>query len=149
MIAREEAKPWWPILGVLIVSAGVVFAVRASGSDVTFCRSALENLARGKPAAQRQIDWTRLKALDVDVGAAYSQLPSEQEQRDYRRAFIARFADGFRQGGGKLDAFSQWRVAEPKDGMTVVAADVPATQRTLLFQISKASGRKLVGIQWQ
>ena len=85
----------------------------------------------------------------MDVGAAYSRLPSEQERRDYRRAFIARFAEGFRQGGGQLNAFSQWRVTEPKDGMTVVAADVPKTQRTLLFQLSKAGGRKVIGIAWQ
>jgi hypothetical protein len=149
MTTRDETQMWWPTLGILVVVAAAVFFLRYSEGDVSFCRSVLQNLVRGKPAAQRQIEWTQLKALDVDVGAIYSQLPSDQEKRDYRLAFISRFAEGFRQGGGQLSVFGPWRVAEPKDGMIVVAADVPQAKRTLLFQISNASGRKLVGLQWQ
>ena len=137
-------------LGVAFVAATVAVAAaagvlihRAGSGDVRLCRRVFAGLVHGDAKVRAAIDWERLKALDVDVGAAYAQLPDAQEKRNYQDAFIRSFAEGFRQGGATLRAFTNWRLGE--DG--TVSADYPAKQKTLRFRLS-ASGTQVREIGW-
>lgn len=142
-----------PVMGsialALLAVAGGVFIMRLRESDVRFCRALLEDLADGKPSVNRQIDWARLVALDVDVGATYAQLPSDQERARYRRAFIEHFSKGFRQAGGASKGFRHWRVHAREAQRVVVAADYEARQKTLLMTIPASGPKKLEAIRWQ
>ena len=143
-----------PVIGsaalLMAIGAIAVFVMRGSGNDVEVCRRVFQGLAEGRPGVHRRIDWERLKALDVDVGAAYAALPNDQERAGYRRAFIERFSAGFRGTGGSSDAFVRWRAqGRADDGRVVVAADYAAKQKTLLLRLSGGWNKKLVGIQWQ
>ena len=134
------------IVGTVVV---VAVGLRLVNRDVRFCRDVLTDLALGRQSAQARIDWEKLKALDTDVGAAYSKLPNEQEKRQYRQAFIANFATGFSQSGGRLDGFANWRVQGDQAGDRVVAADYKPKQKTLLFRISRAWRKRLEAMQWE
>lgn len=137
-------------VGMAFVAASVVAAaaagaliVRAGSGEVRRCQRVFAGLARGDAGVRAAIDWERLKALDVDVGAAYAQLPDEQEKREYERAFIRSFAQGFRQGGAAVKGFTNWRMSE--DG--TVRADYPAKQKTLRLRLSP-DGRRVQEIGW-
>jgi hypothetical protein len=143
-----------PVVGtaVLLVAIGAigVFAMRSGGGDVELCRRTFQGLAEGRPGVQRSIGWERLKALDVDVGAAYAKLPNDGERRQYRQAFIQQFSEGFRRTGGNPEAFVGWRAqGRTDDGRVVVAADYEGKDKTLLLQLSGGWHKKVVGIQWQ
>ena len=135
--------------GTVLLVAAVASGLSWFGRDVRFCRDVLTDLARGRQSAQARIDWDRLKALDVDVGATYAKLPNEQEKRQYRQAFIANFATGFSQSGARLDGFANWRVQSDQAGDRVVAADYKPKQKTLLFRISGAWRKRLEAMQWE
>ena len=125
------------------IAAAAAFAHLSGSPEVRLCRRVFAGLVNGHEAVRAAIDWERLKALDVDVGAAYAQLPDEQEQRNYQDAFVRSFAEGFRQGGATLRAFTNWRLGE--DG--TVSADYPAKQKTLRFRLS-VSGKQVQEIGW-
>jgi hypothetical protein len=103
----------------------------------------------GRQSVQSRIDWERLKALEVDVGATYAALPDEKEREAYRQAFIERFSRGFGSTGAGLKDFAGWRVQERAEDRTVVAADYPKKRKVLLFELSALGGRKVTGIRWQ
>lgn len=141
-----------PLIGsavlVLAIGAVAVFAMRG-GSDVEVCRRVFQGLAEGRPGVHRRIDWERLKALDVDVGATYAALPDNQERARYRQAFIERFAAGFQGTGGRPEAFVGWRAqGRTDDGRVVVAADYEGKHKTLLLGVSGGWRKKVVSIQW-
>ena len=133
----------------VLVVVGVILAVAAgvylwTGSDVRLCRRVLAQLVNADPSVSRAIDWSRLQALEVNVGATYAALANRQEQMDYEHAFIRSFAEGFRKSGGQLSAFTHWR-AEP-DGS--VSADYPAKRKTLVFRLSGSGRHQVDGIVW-
>ena len=143
-----------PLVGsavLLMVIGGIgVLAMRSGGNDVEFCRRTFRGLAEGRPGVHRRIEWERLKALGVDVGATYAKLPNEQERMQYRKAFIERFSEGFRRTGGKPEAFVGWRAqGRTDDGRVVVAADYEGKSKTLLLHLSGGWNKKLEAIQWQ
>ena len=147
-------KSQTPVIGsaalLMAIGAIAVVIMRGSGNDVELCRRVFQGLAEGRQGVHRRIDWQRLKALDVDVGAAYAALPNDQERVRYRRAFIEQFCAGFRGTGGHSDAFVRWRAqGRADDGRVVVAADYATKQKTLLLQLEGGWNKKLVGIQWQ
>ena len=141
-----------PIAGsialALIVAAGVVFVLRARASELRVCRDVLRGLIDGSPSIGRSIDWEHLRALGVDVGATYRQLPNERERAGYRQAFIEQFANGFRRASGVADGFRAWRVQRRADAAVVVAADYEAKHRTLLMSVSSARSQKVEKMEW-
>lgn len=129
----------------LAVVAVVVLLVRFMNRDIALCRATLTGLANGQSSVQRHIDWEHLKALDVDVGLTYTQLP-KNEKAGYRQAFISYFAKGFRYVAGDTQAFTNWRM-QP-DGS--IAVDYSAKQRTLVFHVTDSwLHRRVQAIQWQ
>jgi hypothetical protein len=136
---------------VLMVSAAalVAFVLQAGKRDVAFCQALFEDLASGKPSAQKRIDWEHLQALDVNVGATYASLPNEQERAKYRQAFVDSFSKGFRGAQGRVGAFTRWRIHERADDQVVVAADYAGKDKTLLLAVPASGNKRLEGIQWQ
>ena len=136
---------WEYAVASILVIVVAAFLLNFVGQEVRFCRRVLTGLANGNPSVRQAIDWERLQAIGIDVGAAYAQLPSDKERREYQDAFIRSFAEGFRQQGGSVKVFTHWRV----EGDGTVAADYPAKNRNLLFQLSGGWRKQVVGIQWQ
>ncbi len=136
------------VLLLLAAAAGTVF-LRAGKSDAEFCRTVLNGLAQGKPSVTKRIDWDRLQALQVDVGATYRKLPNDGERAKYRAAFIANFANGFHRSGASVDAFRRWRVQERTADRIVIAVDYEAKRKTLLMTIPSSGRKKLESLQWQ
>ncbi len=140
MISADETQRtrWIGAATIAIVAcAVVVFAVRWQHRDVIRCRDVLVGLAMGNMGVQRSINWEVLEALSGDFGAVYRQLPDEANRLRYREAFIAKFAEGFRQTGGSLAAFGNWRVVEKSNGHVVIATDAPSRNQTVLFDLNR------------
>lgn len=93
--------------------------------DTSFARKTFLELARGDTAAQSRIDWPTFVAMGQNVGAAYTQLQSETEKQDFRNAFVTQFSTNFRENGGSVDKFTDWRVTFHDSLRTEVAADSP------------------------
>ncbi|MCX7661121.1 MAG: hypothetical protein N2Z79_00370 [Candidatus Omnitrophica bacterium] len=118
-------------------------------TDVQLTRRIFYSLCSGNSKAEGRIDWERFKAVGIDVGQAYSNIIAEKERRDYRKAFFYNFSHSFRLSGGRLNAFSNWRIKERKDDLTIVATDT-ASGRVLLFTLTFRGGkRKLTSIDWE
>lgn len=151
MTIMEERQV--PMIGsvilVLVAVLGWVVWAQRGKSDVDFCRDVFARLMQGKPAVASKIDWEHLKALGVDVGRAYTRLPDTTQKANYRKAFIAGAALGFRQAKAMPAAFTNWRVMGSQNGHVMVAADYPAKQKTLVMARA-TTGKKLVdSIQWK
>jgi len=134
-------------LTVAVVMA-VVLGVQWSRRDVNFCRAVFKRMASGRPSVEKHIGWEQLKAIGVDIGAEYVAFPNDTERADYRQAFIASFAKGFKSTGGLPGSFKNWRVVDRGAGTVTVAADYAAKGKTLLFDVSTLAGRHVVGIRW-
>ncbi len=97
----------------------------ASAGDVTFARSTFESLARGDSAVAEKIDWPVFTSLGENLGADYVALTSGLEKQKFVAGFITQFAISFRESGGNLEGFTNWRVASRDALRTEVAADSP------------------------
>ena len=137
------------IVLLLLVAAGGMVAVHLSRSDVTFCREVLTALAQGRPSVKPRIAWERLQAVGVDVGATYTQLPSDQDRVQYRQTFVQSFSREFQQSGGAVNGFRRWRVKERLKGRVVVAADYVEKGMTLLMTVPASRPKRVESIQWQ
>lgn len=93
--------------------------------DASFARTTFLSLARGDTAVQSKIDWPTLVSLGQNVGAAYVNIPSETEKQEFRNAFVTQFSSSFRENGGSVDNFTNWRVTFHDSLRTEVAADSP------------------------
>ena len=104
-------------------------------ADLDFAKSAFESLARGDTDAASKIDWETLTSMGVNVGAQYVKIPSETEKQDFRNAFVTQFSSSFRDSGGSVDSFVDWRVIFHDQNRTDVAADSP--KGTLNIAVTK------------
>jgi hypothetical protein len=93
--------------------------------DSAFARSTFVSLARGDSDVQSKIDWPTLTALGENVGAKYVAIQSEIEKQNFRNAFVTQFSSSFRENGGSVDNFTNWRVTFHDSLRTEVAADSP------------------------
>lgn len=114
----------------------------ATIGDVSFARGTFESLARGDSAVADRIDWAVFTSLGTNVGAAYGALPSEIEKEKFVTAFITQFATTFREGGGGLEDFTNWRVMLHNSMRTEVAADSP--KGTLTVVVAERNGEERV-----
>jgi len=101
---QRELPVMGSVMVVILALAAWLLVGRLFKSDVVFCRGILQGLAEGNVSVASQIDWERLKAVGVDVGATYRSLTTSQDQQRYQRMFVQKFAEGFRQAGGRLAA---------------------------------------------
>lgn len=148
----ENERKWFlsyyplAIAGVILA---LIFFMRLRTSDVDFCRQVLKSLIAGKVQIENAIDWPSFKALENDVGAVYVRLPSENEKRYLRQAFILNFSLSFKNLGGQFRAFRDWRLYRLDKEKTVVSCRALGN-RTLLFTISQKYGkRKLTAMEWK
>lgn len=115
---------------VLVLACAFYFAsCDRSGSpkgttgDVTFAQSTFESLARGDTAVTDRIDWPVFTSLGQNLGVTYGSLTSEVEKEKFKTGFITQFATAFRESGGTVEGFTNWRVVSHDSQKTEVAAD--------------------------
>lgn len=104
----------------------------ATVGDVSFARSTFESLARGDASVANKIDWPVFTSMGNNAGAAYSLLPSGVEKERFVSNFITQFAASFREGGGSVDQFTNWRVVTHDSQSTEVAAESPGGILTII-----------------
>ena len=95
----------------------------ATAGDVRFARSTFESLARGDSSVADKIDWPVFTSLGQNVGAAYVALTSGVEKEKFVTGFITQFSVSFRESGGSVEGFTNWRVTAHDSQRTEVAAD--------------------------
>ena len=110
-------------LGACIFMVGCEKAVLKT--DTSFARATFISLAKGDTAVQNQID------MGTNVGAEYNLIPTEKEKQQFRLNFITEFASSFRQSGGSVDNFTNWKVTFSDSTRTEVTADSPNGLLTL------------------
>lgn len=135
------------VIGIAGLIAFLIFSFGVRKDDVTFCREVFKNLTSGKLSVGKYIDWGRLKAMGVDVGATYTKLPNAREKKDYRKAFISNLSKGFIKGGGKAEAFTNWRVSQHEGLKTTILADYK--NGTMAFTIYGYEKRQIIAIEWE
>ncbi len=94
-----------------------------TAGDVTFARTTFESLARGDSSVADKIDWPVFTSLGQNLGADYTALTSGVEKEKFVNGFITQFAVSFRESGGNLEGFTNWRVVSHDAMKTEVAAD--------------------------
>lgn len=95
----------------------------ATTGDVTFAKKTFESLAKGDSAVSTKIDWPVFTSLGENLGASYVALNSEVEKQKLISSFITQFSVSFRESGGSVDAYTNWRVVSHDSQKTEVAAD--------------------------
>ena len=101
-------------------------------SDVSFARKTFEALARGESSVADKIDWPAFTSLGENLGPTYSGLSTEVDKEKFTTGFITQFATSFRQSGGTVANFTNWRVTLHDAMKTEVSADSPNGVLTIL-----------------
>lgn len=110
----------------------------ATAGDVAFARSTFESLARGDSAVAEKIDWPVFTSLGQNLGASYVALSSGVDKQKFIAGFITQFATSFRESGGTIENFTNWRVTLHDQMKTEVAADSPNGVLTVI--VAKRDG---------
>ncbi|WP_411827806.1 hypothetical protein [Luteolibacter sp. AS25] len=113
-------------------------------ADASFAKSTFEALARGDSSAADNIDWETLNSLGTPVGSTYSAMQKEEDKAAFRKNFIAQFSSSFRDSGGKLEDFTNWRVTTHDDTHTEVSADGP--NGTMVITVSERNDVERVSV---
>jgi hypothetical protein len=100
--------------------------------DVSFAKTTFESLAQGNSSVVNQIDWPVLTSMGENVGSSYVAITSGVEQQKFTQAFVTQFATSFRESGGSVDRFTNWRVSLQDSQKTEVAADSTTGVLTLI-----------------
>jgi|TARA_B110000037_G_scaffold223188_1_gene303507 hypothetical protein len=69
------------------------------------------------------IDWETLNSLGVPVDPQYLAVKTEPEKESFKTGFVTQFSASFRDRGGSIDSFSNWRASSHDENHTVVTAD--------------------------
>lgn len=104
----------------------------ATAGDVSFAKGTFESLARGDSAAADKIDWPVFTFLGQNIGATYTAFPTAVEKEKFITGYITQFATSFRESGGSIDSFTNWRVVTHDSQKTEVAADGTSGVMTIL-----------------
>jgi hypothetical protein len=107
----------------------------ATAGDVTFARTTFESLARGDSAVADRIDWPVFTSMGQNLGANYVALTSGVEKQKLVASFITQFATSFRESGGTIEGFTNWRVSAHDALKTEVAADSPNGVLTVIVSV--------------
>lgn len=97
----------------------------ATAGDVTFARNTFESLAKGESSVADKIDWPVFTSMGENLGATYNAFTSGVEKEKFVNGYITQFAVNFRQNGGTIEGFTNWRVTAHDALKTEVAADTP------------------------
>ena len=130
---------------VLMGLAAVVLIGCGRRDEVKLARQVVTQLAQGRYAVRKLIDWPGFIAFEQPIGEDYKTLPNDKEKEDYQRAFVDSFKKGFQEQKGNLNAFYDWRVFSKKDpNFTIVAANLHNDKIVLLIGIKHERGRSRV-----
>lgn len=92
-------------------------------ADVGFAESTFSSLVRGDSSVASEIDWETFNSLGVPVGPQYIAIENAADKESFKTGFITQFSAAFRENGGSIESFSNWREASHDDNHTVVMAD--------------------------
>lgn len=148
MNKKEENILGYAVLAFVVISVLVVFA-QIKNQDINYCRSIFNGLIKGNYNVQKNIGWENLTAMGVNAGGVYSNAINDKEKTDYKKFFILNFSRGFRQTGGELKLFTNWRIYDRDMESITVAADYKKYNKTILFTLSKYPKKRLVKIEWK
>ena len=109
-------------------------------ADVNFAKSTFESLVRGDSSVASEIDWETLNSLGVPVGPQYIAIKSQPEKDSFKTGFITQFSASFRDSGGSVDSFSNWRAISHDQNHTVVTAD--SADGSLKLTVSERDSQK-------
>jgi len=114
---------------------GTTFSTKG---DVTLAKETFAELVRGDSSVATKIDWPIFTSLGNNVGAQYSALPTSVDKEKFVNLFITQFSTSFRESGGTMDSFTNWRVSAHDSTKTEVAADSP--NGALVITVSERDG---------
>jgi hypothetical protein len=140
----KKSRLFW----ILIIPAFLFLAGCEEYSDVGFCRSTFIGLLKGNQGIADRIAWDELKAMDVDVGATYRQLPTDKEKRDYRKAFVTRCAKGFYMTAGKVKDFVEWHLFQESNKEFVVTARYLRVNKNIYITAVRGVRTRIIAINW-
>mgnify|MGYP001580186415 FL=1 len=137
-----------PLKGVILFLAviAILFLFKAKHNELDTARAALTGLIQSNSSVQGLLNWEKLKAVGVDVGAVYRGFKTDKDRDNYKKYFIRGFSAGFKEVKGNYQEFGSWRVYEKTVQKTVVAADYRG--KILLFTLPK-NEKKIIEIQWK
>lgn len=113
-----------------------------TAGDATFAKSTFESLCRGDSSVAEHLDWAVLTSMGKEVGAPYGDLTSQVEKDQFAQNFIHQFATSFRETGGKVESFTNWRVMAHDKLKTEIAADAP--KGVLSLMVSERDGKERI-----
>jgi len=119
----EIMKPY-SILFAIVASLLISSCKKAEiAGDVSLARETFGGLVRGDSAVKDKIDWPVFTSLGTNTGAAYTLLNSAVEKEKFVEGFVTQFSSSFRESGGIVEDFTNWRVISHDSAKTEVAAD--------------------------
>ena len=148
---KKEDLQYFGVIFIIIFLASTftIFYAGREKSTPQLCRQIFMGMVEGRQSVEKFIDWNQLNAFGIDVSAIYPMLPNEKEKADYRREFFSNLSMGFKQLGGRPQAFINWRIFKIEGSKTIVAADYAGENKTVLFTLSKDPDKKLIAIEWE
>ena len=137
-----------PVKGIILflVVIGILFLFKVKHNELDVARAALAGLIQANSSVASLLNWEKLKAVGVDVGAEYSAFKIDKDKVNYKKYFIRGFSAGFKEVKGEYKEFTNWRFYEKTAQKTVVAADYRG--KILLFSLPK-NEKKITDIQWK
>ncbi len=148
MHKKEENILGYVVLAFVIIFVFVIFT-QVKNHDINYCRGIFSGLIKGNYNAQKNIGWEKLTAMGVNVGGVYSGIADDKEKKEYKKFFILNFSQGFKQTGGELKLFTNWRIYDRDMENIIVAADYKKYNKIILFTLSKYPKKRLVKIEWK
>lgn len=142
---NQEASPLKGVILFLVVIA-ILFLFKTRHNELDTARAALAGLIQANQSVAGLLNWEKLKAIGVNVGAEYSAFKGDKDKVNYKKYFIRGFSAGFKEVKGNYKEFSNWRIYEKTAQKTVVAADYRG--KILLFSLPK-NEKKIIDIQWK
>lgn len=139
---------------VLIILCGLLLSGCAKSSnkpyvyngpplnDVEYAKKTFQLLADGDETVKGMIDWEHLKMLGIDVGELYTKTSDAQRDKE-TSDFIRSYSNSFKQRGGRVENFSNWREQSRDATNTVVVADVQMGQH-ILITVTHINGQQKV-----
>lgn len=113
---------------------------REAEGDMAFAKETFESMARGDSDAVDRIDWETFSALGIPVGQQYLAFETEEEKQNYTTGFVTQFSTNFRESGGSVDDFTNWRVTSHDGIHTKVTAD--SDNGSLKLTVSERDGKE-------
>jgi hypothetical protein len=118
-------------------------ASRPAKPDADFAREAVEGLLAGDVAVASAFDWENLKVPGADAGAAYQEMPDDENREEFQKGFVEKFSESFKQSGASVSDLKNWREQSKQGETTVVAVDT-TTGKTMHVFVVRRDGRQLV-----